>query len=92
MTTKNLHTEIQAILLGYLEDHPNALNTTAGVQQWWLLRRVSQYSIDRVQRALDHLVKTGFIQAVVLDDGQSAYGLCGESGLCRESPIHEAMN
>ncbi len=79
MTTNNLHTEIQAILLGYLEDHPEALDTAAGIQQWWLLRRVSQYSVDRVQRALDQLVETGFIQAVALDDGRSAYGLCGES-------------
>ena len=79
MTTNNLHTEIQAILLGYLEDHPNALDTAAGIQQWWLLRRVNQYSVDRVQRALDQLVETGFIKAVVLGDGQSAYGLCSDS-------------
>ena len=79
MTAKNLDTEIQTILLGYLEDHPNALDTAAGIQQWWLMRRVSQYSVNRVQCALDQLVETGFIQTVVLKDGQSAYGLCGES-------------
>jgi Fe2+ or Zn2+ uptake regulation protein len=86
MTTNNLHAEIQTILLGYLEDHPNALDTAAGIQQWWLTRRLSQYSVDRVQRALDQLVETGFIQAVVLGDGKSAYGLCGES------QMHEVMN
>jgi Fe2+ or Zn2+ uptake regulation protein len=86
MTTRNLHTEIQALLLGYLEDHPNALDTATGIQQWWLMRRVSQYSVDRVQRALDQLVEAGFIQTVVLDDGRSAYGLCGDS------QMHEAMN
>jgi Fe2+ or Zn2+ uptake regulation protein len=79
MGTTNLHSEIQGILLGYLEDHPNALDTAAGIQQWWLLRRVSQYSVDRVQHALDQLVEAGFIQAIVMDDGQSAYGLCGDS-------------
>jgi Fe2+ or Zn2+ uptake regulation protein len=79
MATRNLHGEIQAILLGYLEDHPNALDTATGIQQWWLMRRVSQYSVDRVQRALDQLVEAGFIQTVVLDDGRSAYGLCGDS-------------
>jgi Fe2+ or Zn2+ uptake regulation protein len=79
MTTNNLHAEIQTILLGYLEDHPNALDTAAGIQQWWLMRRLSQYSVDRVQRALDQLVETGFVQAVALDDGRSAYGLCTES-------------
>jgi Fe2+ or Zn2+ uptake regulation protein len=82
MTTKNLlHTEIQTILLGYLEDHPGALDTAAGIQQWWLWRRVGQYSVDRVERALDHLVAAGFIQTVALDDGQAAYGLCGKTEL-----------
>ena len=83
MTTRNLHTEIQALLLGYLEDHPNALDTAAGIQQWWLIRRVSQYSVDRVQRAVDQLVEAGFMQTVVLDDGRSAYGLCGDSDVRR---------
>ena len=78
MSANKLQTEIQAILLGYLEEHPNALDTAAGIQQWWLLRRVGQYSVDRVQRALDQLVATGFVQTVVLDDGQSAYGLRSE--------------
>ena len=86
MMTNNLHTEIQAILLGYLEDHPNALDTAAGIQQWWLTRRISQYSVDRVQSALDQLVETGFVQAVVLAGGRSADGLCGES------QRHEGMN
>ncbi len=83
MTTRNLHTEIQGLLLGYLEDHPNALDTAAGIQQWWLIRRVSEYSVDRVQRALDQLVEAGFMQTVVLDDGRSAYGLCGDSDVRR---------
>jgi hypothetical protein len=86
MATKNLHDEIQAILLGYLEDHPNALDTATGIQQWWLMRRVSQYSVDRVQSALDQLVDAGFIQTVVLDDGRPAYGLC------RDSRMQETMN
>ena len=78
MSANNLQIEIQAILLGYLEQHPNALDTAAGIQQWWLLRRVGQYSVDCVQRALDQLVAAGFVQTVVLDDGQSAYGLCSD--------------
>jgi Fe2+ or Zn2+ uptake regulation protein len=86
MTTRNLHSEIQAVLLGYLEDHPNALDTATGIQQWWLMRRVSQYSVDCVQSALDQLVEAGFIKTVVLEDGQSAYGICGDS------QMHEAMN
>jgi hypothetical protein len=45
-----------------------------------------------VQSALDQLVETGFIQAVVLDDGRSAYGLCGDSELSGEGPMPEAMN
>jgi Fe2+ or Zn2+ uptake regulation protein len=81
MTKTNLQTEIQAILLGYLEENPNALDTAAGIQQWWLLRRLSQYSVDRVQSALEELTEAGFIKSVVLDDGQAAYGLCQGDGM-----------
>ena len=81
MADMKLSAEIQSILLGYLEEHPKAVDTVSGVQQWWLLRRLSQYSLDRVQGALDQLVQTGFIEAVVLDDGQTAYGLCNEIGM-----------
>ena len=73
---KIMLTEIQSEVLGYLEDHPDAFDTVDGIRQWWLLRRLAQYSTDRVQTAIDQLVETGFIETRLLDDGQCAYCRC----------------
>jgi len=73
---KFMLTEIQSEVLGYLEDHPHAFDTVDGIRQWWLLRRLAQYSTDRVQIAIDQLVETGFIETRLLDDGRCAYCCC----------------
>ena len=75
-TPKQILTEIQSEVLGYLEDHPDAFDTVDGIRHWWLLRRLAKYSTDRVQTAIDQLVATGFIETHLLDDGQRAYGRC----------------
>jgi Fe2+ or Zn2+ uptake regulation protein len=86
MSTSKLQAEIQAILLGYLEEHPKAEDTLSGIQEWWLLRRMGQYSPECVQRAVEQLVEAGFIQTVRLDDGRAAYGLRRGSGF--EGQMH----
>ena len=68
-----LLSDIQYEVLGYLNEHPEACDTVEGISQWWLLRRLAQYSTDRVQAAIDQLVANGFIEARLLDDGQCAY-------------------
>jgi len=75
-TPKQILTDIQLEVLGYLEDHPDAFDTVDGIRQWWLLRRLAQYSTDRVQTAIDQLVATGFIEIRLLDDGRCAYSRC----------------
>ncbi len=77
-TPKQMLTDIQSDVLGYLEEHPDAFDTVDGIRHWWLLRRLAQYSIDRVQTALDQLVASGSIAIHLLDDGQRAYGRCAD--------------
>lgn len=68
--------DIQHEVLGYLDEHPDAFDTVEGISQWWLLRRLAQYSTDRVQAAIDQLVATGLLETRLLDDGQCAYCRC----------------
>jgi len=77
-TPKKILTDIQSEVLGYLEDHPDASDTVDGIRQWWLLRRLAQYSTDRVQAALDQLITAGFIETRQLDDGRCAYFRCAD--------------
>lgn len=71
-----LLSDIQYEVLGYLNEHPEAFDTVEGISQWWLLRRLAQFSTERVQAAIDQLVSAGLIEAHLLDDGQQAYCRC----------------
>ena len=65
--------EIKAEVLGYLEEHPNAADSVEAIQQWWLLQRVSRYSRERIQKALDQLVEDHLIERSRLSDGHEVY-------------------
>ncbi len=59
--------ELAAAIERYLQDHPQAADSVAGIAQWWLPNLT--YSVDEVQIALDHLVRKE-----VLISTQSANG------------------
>jgi Fe2+ or Zn2+ uptake regulation protein len=59
----NILTEIQAEILGYLENHPDAADTVEGIRQWWLMNRIAEYSHDRVQTALNQLQEARLVES-----------------------------
>ena len=51
-------------ILRYLNDHPDAADTAAGIRQWWLPLEDDELSTAAVQAALDLLVAQGAIARI----------------------------
>lgn len=62
----------------YLQRHPKAADSVAGVLKWWLLEQRVEQSREDVQRALDHLVATGQVDVHKTPDGTVIYAASGE--------------
>jgi hypothetical protein len=55
---------IKAEILGYLFDHPNAMDTVSGIRLWWLECRQVPVGIDELSRTLAALVDSGVLEMV----------------------------
>jgi hypothetical protein len=51
-------------ILRYLNEHPDAADTAAGIRQWWLPIEDRECSAAAVQAALDLLVAQGAIARI----------------------------
>lgn len=65
--------DIQAMVLGYLDEHPAAADSAEAIQQWWVLQQVYRYSHEIIQRALDELVNARLIERELQADGREVY-------------------
>lgn len=54
--------DLRALVLGYLEDHPTAMDTLDGIAEWWVLRQHIDIEVRRVSRVLDALVTEGLLE------------------------------
>ena len=57
----------------YLAKHPHAADSAEGVLHWWLGQQWFEESVDKVQQALDYLVKQGEITKAVTPGGREIY-------------------
>ncbi len=65
--------EIQTEVLGYLNEHPTATDSIEGIRQWWVMQRLAEYSLGRVQEAVDELESARLIERHTLADGRMVY-------------------
>ena len=56
-------------LLDYLEDHPDASDTAAGIARWWLATSLDNEVTTTVLPALECLVRARRIDKRILADG-----------------------
>jgi hypothetical protein len=68
-------TSLEAQILAYLKEHPNASDTLEGIAIWWLPGVHSRNGIEEVRQALEHLVSSGLLVARVDSSGRAHYWL-----------------
>jgi hypothetical protein len=57
--------DLEAAIIGYLFEHPNAMDTVNGIRQWWLERPQARVGIDELSRTLAGLVDRGVLEMIV---------------------------
>jgi hypothetical protein len=60
-------------ILRYLAQRPNAADTIEGIKRWWLPRIRLDSAASDIERALNHLVRSGKVLASELPDGSTVY-------------------
>ena len=54
--------QLRTLILGYLDDHPTAMDTLDGIAEWWVLRQQIEIEVRRVSRVLAALVTDGLLE------------------------------
>ncbi len=57
----------------YLSAHPRGTDTLAGVANWWIAQQRFMESKERVEKALDYLVRQGKVIRRITPDGTALY-------------------
>jgi hypothetical protein len=62
MADQSSDDRVRALVLGYLEDHPTAMDTLDGIAEWWILRQQIDIEVRRISRVLESLVSEGTLE------------------------------
>ncbi|HJQ32231.1 MAG TPA: hypothetical protein VJ866_08635 [Pyrinomonadaceae bacterium] len=57
-------TEIAEAIIGYLREHPLAMDTLEGIAEWWLPRYQVKFELQAVERAVRRLVAQGVLEEI----------------------------
>jgi Fe2+ or Zn2+ uptake regulation protein len=66
---------IEKMILAYLEQNPDAVDTAEGIAKFWMQRQNAEITFMKVSRTLEKLVKKGSIKVFQSLDGTLYYKL-----------------
>lgn len=64
---------IEASILDYLREHPDAADSDQGIERWWLSRGLADHPLSDVGAVIRSMVERRLLSAVVLPDGTFLY-------------------
>lgn len=56
--------DMAAAILGYLAEHPRAMDTLEGIAEWWLMRQQVRIDIITLRRVLRRLTNSGVLEEI----------------------------
>lgn len=59
-----MEVRITELLMEYFAQHPRAMDTAAGIVEWWIPREKVRTDIETVQRILDQLAEQGMLERI----------------------------
>lgn len=60
-------------IIRYLDSHPEAADGAEGIAMWWIPRQQHKESVEKVNKALNYLIKKGMISRKKLSNGHEIY-------------------
>jgi hypothetical protein len=55
---------LSQLVLGYLEEHPHAMETLDGIAEWWIERRMIRVDVEALSSALEDLTARGVLEGI----------------------------
>lgn len=62
--------EMTQAILGYLAEHPHAMDTLEGITEWWLMRHHIRVSVTALARILQRLTDSGALEELGSGDNR----------------------
>ena len=61
---------LREMVLRYLAEHPEAMDTLEGIAEWWIMREQLRVDLQRLARVLDDLTAQGILEETGVGDGR----------------------
>jgi Fe2+ or Zn2+ uptake regulation protein len=56
-------------VMGYLTEHPQAMDTVQGIAEWWVMRQQVRVEVETLTKVLQQLVDEGLVERVDSPNG-----------------------
>lgn len=56
--------EVAQDILGYLAEHPQAMDTAEGIAEWWIMRQQIRVNVTRLTRVLRGMTERGQLEEI----------------------------
>lgn len=67
MSQRTEDAQVRSLVLGYLDQHPTAMDTLDGIADWWIHRQLIDLEVRLLSRVLANLVQDGVLDAYEQD-------------------------